>query len=99
MIDISLSVPDDRLEPRLLKPLNKNYREKTTQDAPNCNGLLSNEEVNCGKQVLKGHQVSSNRKQDINDSSDEDTFESRRIGFQQQKYANLDHKGILKVSN
>lgn len=30
------------------------------------------------------------------DSSDEDSFEDKRIGFQQQKATSVDHKGILK---
>lgn len=84
-------------------PLNI-YHEKTACPLENkrnhkdSNGLLSNEEVKRSKQSLKGSRVSFDRKESNNESSDEDNFESRRIGFQKQKYVNLDHKGILKVS-
>lgn len=56
---------------------------------------LANEELQRSKQSLKGSRVSFERRSV--DSSDEDNFESRRSGYQQQKTISVDHKGILKV--
>ncbi|XP_014087057.2 facilitated trehalose transporter Tret1 isoform X1 [Bactrocera oleae] len=55
---------------------------------------LTNDELQRSKQSLKGSRVSFERKSV--DSSDEDNFESRRSGYQQQKTVSVDHKGILK---
>lgn len=74
----------------------QNCNEKNTRDQQNSGGL-SKEEVHRSKQSLRGSRISCERRDESSDSSDEDTFENRRIGFQQQKYSNLDHKGILKV--
>ncbi|KMY93023.1 facilitated trehalose transporter Tret1-1 isoform X1 [Drosophila simulans] len=57
------------------------------------------------KQSLKGSRVSFERRDTGNsntnsnkaaESSDEDSFEEKRTGFQQQKATSVDHKGILK---
>jgi len=62
------------------------------------------------KQSLKGSRVSFERRETGNsntnnntnsntkpaESSDEDSFEEKRSGFQQQKATSVDHKGILK---
>ncbi|KAH8316354.1 hypothetical protein KR067_005671 [Drosophila pandora] len=61
------------------------------------------EELQRSKQSLKGSRVSFERRDTGNsnsnkqaESSDEDSFEERRTGFQQQKATSVDHKGILK---
>ncbi|XP_054736657.1 facilitated trehalose transporter Tret1 isoform X1 [Anastrepha obliqua] len=55
---------------------------------------LATDDLQHSKQSLKGSRVSFERRSV--DSSDEDNFESRRSGFQQQKTISVDHKGILK---
>lgn len=57
---------------------------------------LPGEELQRSKQSLKGSRVSFERK--TADSSDEDSFEDKRAGYQQQKTVSVDHKGILKVT-
>ncbi|EDW77093.1 uncharacterized protein Dwil_GK22112, isoform A [Drosophila willistoni] len=59
---------------------------------------IPGEDLQRSKQSLKGSRVSfekTNSKQAA-ESSDEDSFEDKRIGFQQQKATSVDHKGILK---
>ncbi|XP_026842496.1 facilitated trehalose transporter Tret1 isoform X1 [Drosophila persimilis] len=60
------------------------------------------EDLQRSKQSLKGSRVSfeknnaSSKPPAQAESSDEDSFEDKRIGFQQQKATSVDHKGILK---
>ncbi|XP_062132693.1 facilitated trehalose transporter Tret1 isoform X1 [Drosophila sulfurigaster albostrigata] len=62
------------------------------------------EELQRSKQSLKGSRVSFEKQGSkptsaaaaAAESSDEDSFEDKRIGFQQQKATSVDHKGILK---
>jgi len=63
------------------------------------------DELQRSKQSLKGSRVSFERRDTGNsntnsnkaaESSDEDSFEEKRTGFQQQKATSVDHKGILK---
>ncbi|KAI8127556.1 hypothetical protein FF38_12240 [Lucilia cuprina] len=56
---------------------------------------IPSEDLQRSKQSLKGSRVSFEKRR-ANDSSDEDSFEEKRSGFQQQKAVSVDHKGILK---
>ena len=56
---------------------------------------IPNEDLNRSKNSLKSSRVSFEKNRG-NDSSDEDSFEDKRYGFQQQKAVSVDHKGILK---
>lgn len=56
----------------------------------------SGEDIRRSKQSLRGSRHSS-EKVAANDSSDDDSFEDRRSGFQKQKTISIDRKGILKV--
>nr|B4KR05.2 RecName: Full=Facilitated trehalose transporter Tret1 [Drosophila mojavensis] len=63
--------------------------------------VTGGEELQRSKQSLKGSRVSFEKPQQQGnnkaaESSDEDSFEDKRIGFQQQKATSVDHKGILK---
>lgn len=51
-------------------------------------GASGNEQQQQGQQASTGNKGA--------ESSDEDSFEDKRIGFQQQKATSVDHKGILK---
>lgn len=57
--------------------------------------VVSTEDLQRSKQSLKGSRVSFEKRRG-NDSSDDDSFEDKRSGFQQQKAVSVDHKGILK---
>lgn len=58
--------------------------------------VVSTEDLQRSKQSLKGSRVSF-EKRGGNESSDDDSFEERRTGFQQQKaVSSVDHRGILK---
>ncbi|KAH8413855.1 hypothetical protein KR222_010139 [Zaprionus bogoriensis] len=60
--------------------------------------VAGGEELQRSKQSLKGSRVSFEKAgaNKAAESSDEDSFEDKRIGFQQQKATSVDHKGILK---
>ncbi|EDW61315.2 uncharacterized protein Dvir_GJ20366, isoform B [Drosophila virilis] len=64
--------------------------------------VTGGEELQRSKQSLKGSRVSFEKPRGEQlpakaaESSDEDSFEDKRIGFQQQKATSVDHKGILK---
>ncbi|XP_034651607.1 facilitated trehalose transporter Tret1 isoform X1 [Drosophila subobscura] len=73
----------------------REHRDRQQRSVP-----LPVEELQRSKQSLKGSRVSFEKNnassKQAAESSDDDSFEDKRIGFQQQKATSVDHKGILK---
>uniref|UniRef100_A0A1A9ZNK4 Major facilitator superfamily (MFS) profile domain-containing protein n=1 Tax=Glossina pallidipes TaxID=7398 RepID=A0A1A9ZNK4_GLOPL len=91
---------DDINEPPL--PVNKSKITLHEKPLPphqhftqrNVNSIPS-DDLQRSHQSLKGSRVSFEKKVD-DESSDEDTFEKRRLGYQKQKALSVDQKGILR---
>ncbi|KAL9913286.1 facilitated trehalose transporter Tret1 isoform X1 [Glossina fuscipes] len=60
----------------------------------NANSIPS-DDLQRSHQSLRGSRISFEKKVD-DESSDEDTFEKRRLGYQKQKALSVDQKGILR---
>lgn len=94
---------DDINEPPL--PVNKSKITLHEKPLPphqhfiqrNVNSIPSND-LQRSHQSLRGSRISFEKKVE-DESSDEDTFEKRRLGYQKQKALSVDQKGILRVSS
>uniref|UniRef100_A0A1B0FLN5 Major facilitator superfamily (MFS) profile domain-containing protein n=1 Tax=Glossina morsitans morsitans TaxID=37546 RepID=A0A1B0FLN5_GLOMM len=91
---------DDINEPPL--PVNKSKITLHEKPLPphqhfiqrNVNSIPSND-LQRSHQSLRGSRISFEKKVE-DESSDEDTFEKRRLGYQKQKALSVDQKGILR---